>query len=229
MSSSRDRILSKLRSAQRPFHDAPPRPQTYHPVTHIDDTTPEGLLRRFTEELTRLSGEVFVVDGDDEARTKVMALLKAHNTTHLLAWHFNRIPVKKLRDAIEAEGIRISQPDIRDEFRAETLEDIRHAQVGLTGADAALATTGSLVVTTEPGKGRIPTVLPPVHIAVIRLEQMLPRFEDWLAQERAAGMASVYNSANICFITGPSRTGDIEMQLILGVHGPGQVQVVVKR
>lgn len=229
MSSSRDRILSKLRSVPAPFEDAPARPKAYLPVTAIDDTSPQGLLARFSAELTRLKGEVFPVTGDEAARGKVLELLQAHKARSILAWDFAHIPVQDLRRAIEGAGIEIIQPETHDEFRAETLELSRDAEVGLTGADAAVAATGTLIVTTAPGKGRIPTVLAPVHIAVITLDQILPRLESWLAAERARGMPSVANSANICFITGPSRTGDIEMELILGVHGPGQVQVVVKQ
>lgn len=231
--SSRDQILNKLRAARQGgghvLPDVPPRPVSYLPVTSVEDTSPEGLLARFTSELNKLSSDVFLVEGDDAARDKVLELLKSHNTTHLLAWHFTRIPVKKLREAIEDAGIKITQPDIRDEFRAETLQHCEGAQVGLTGADAAVASTGTLVVSTAHGKGRIPTVLPPVHIVVITLDQLVPRLEDWLANERAQGLPTVRSSANLCFITGPSRTGDIEMVLVLGVHGPGKIQVVVKR
>ena len=112
---------------------------------------------------------------------------------------------------------------------AACIETIHEAQVGLTGADVAIAATGTMVVSTEPGKGRLPTVLAPIHIAVITLEQIVPRLEDWLARQRAQGLDSLWNRANTCFISGPSKTADIEMELIYGAHGPGIVQVVVKK
>ena len=96
-------------------------------------------------------------------------------------------------------------------------------------ADAAIATTGTLVVTTGPGKGRLPTVLPPLHLAVITLDQIVARLEDWLALQRAQNLSAIRQASNVCLISGPSRTGDIEMELVLGVHGPGRVQVVIKR
>lgn len=229
MTSSRDNILNKLRAASQPFPDAPPRPKAYLPVTDQDDLSPDGLLARFTLEMGRLQGQVFPVDSDADAREKTVELLQSHHATHILAWHFTRIPVKKLRDAIEAAGITITQPDVQDEFRAETIEAIRDAQVGLTGVDAAAATTGTLIVTTGTGKGRIPTMLPPVHLVVMTLDQLVPRLEDWVAQERAQSLKAIRDSGNVCFISGPSRTGDIEMELVLGVHGPGQLQVVVRR
>lgn len=228
MSSSRETILNKLRSAHRPFDDAPPRPQTYLNVTVQDDESPDALLERFTRELTALKGDVFTVEGDDAARAKVLELLAQHETKSIIAWDFAYIPVEGLEVAIRAAGIDIVQPDTHDEMRMEILSASAEAQVGLTGADAAAATTGTLIFTTAPGKGRVPTVLAPVHIAVITLDQLLPRLESWIAVQRAQGLP-LTNSANFCFVSGPSRTGDIEMQLILGVHGPGKVQVIVKR
>lgn len=227
---SRDKILNKLRAASQPFPDAPPRPQTYRPVTTIEDTSPDGLLARFTTEIERLTGQMFVAKGDAAARKKILELLcEHHHATHVLAWDFAHIPVKGLKKAVEDAGIRVTIPAMHDEYRAETIESIRDAEVGLTGADAAAATTGTLIVSTAPGKGRIPTILPPVHIAVLTLDQIVPRLEDWVAAERATGLTKMRDSANVAFITGPSRTGDIEMSLILGVHGPGVLQVVVKR
>lgn len=229
MTSSRDKILNTLRAARRPFPDAPPRPQDYLPVALVDSTTPDGLLQQFIRIFEELNGQVFPVAGDDAARDKVIELLKSHGTRSLLAWEFKYIPVPGLEAAVRESGITIHQPEMHDEFRSETLETIRDAQAGLTGADAAIAATGTLIVSTAPGKGRIPTVLAPVHIVVITLDQLLPRLEDWVARQRAQGLETLWNSGNVCFISGPSKTGDIEMEMILGVHGPGIVQVVVKK
>jgi L-lactate dehydrogenase complex protein LldG len=228
MSSSRDTILNKLRAVRRPFDDAPPRPQTYLNVTVQDDESPDALLARFSKELGALTGEVYPVTGDEEARAKVLEVLEQFEAKSILAWDFSNIPVEGLEAAIRSTGIEIIQPDSHDEMRMETLNAGIGAQVGLTGADAAAATTGTLIFTTGPGKGRIPTVLAPVFLAVITLDQLVPRLESWVAKQRAQGLPFT-DSANVCFITGPSRTGDIEMQMVLGVHGPGKIRVIVKR
>jgi L-lactate dehydrogenase complex protein LldG len=229
MTSSRDQILNKLRAARKPFPDAPPRPRTYLPVALLDDTSPDARLDHFTNMLNGLGGDVFPVNSDKAAKEKVLELLATHKATSILAWDFKYIPVRGLKKAIEDAGITIIQPDMHDEFRAEVVETIRDAQVGLTGVDAAAAATGTLIVSTGPGKGRIPTVLAPVHIAVITIDQLLPRIEDWVARERANGLPTIHERANVCFITGVSQTGDVEMIMVRGVHGPGKVQVVVKK
>lgn len=228
MANSRDKILSKLRAARQPFPDAPPRPKAYLPVTPLDDDSPGALLERFTAELTRLNGQVFVADDDAAARDCVLELVRAQNAQAILAWDFRYIPVDGLEGTLRDAGIVVHDPDIHDEFRAETLTTLEAVPVGLTGADGAAATTGSLIVSTGPGKGRIPTVLPRVHIAVIDSNQIVPRIEDWVAHIRAQHLQPVLNTSNLCFITGPSRTADIEKNLVLGMHGPELLQVVVK-
>ena len=227
MTSSRDRILQKLRRTSAPFPDAPTRPKHYMPVTRLEDD--EDLLERFTAELERLNGEVFVVDDDLAACKKVVELLQAHEAETVLAWDFQYIPVENLEKDLQAAGINITFPDIHNADRAELLEELEAVPVGLTGADAAAATTGSLIVSTAPGKGRIPTVLPRAHIAVITQDQIVPRLEDWIAQQRADGLMHLQSVANLCLITGPSRTADIEKNLVLGMHGPEQLQVIIKR
>ena len=232
MSTSREEILQKLHDTQKPFPDAAPRSNSYLSVTPADDTAPQELLARFTQEMERLNGEVFVVQGDDEVHAKVLELLKQHNTKRILAWNFKHIPVKKLSTAIRNAGYTVNYPNIQQDNnheRQREIERLESAEVGLTGADAVAASTGTLIVSSAPGKGRIPTILPAVHIAIVTLDQLVSNVEEWLVKERAAGNSTLENSANICFISGPSRTADIEKQLVLGVHGPKQVQVIVKR
>jgi L-lactate dehydrogenase complex protein LldG len=63
-----------------------------------------------------------------------------------------------------------------------------------------------------------------VHIALLKRSRLYPRLEDWLYVE---GRQALAESRSVAFVTGPSRTADIEMTPILGVHGPGKVHVVV--
>ena len=226
MTPSRDKILNKLRAARRPFPDAPPRPKHYAPVTDVDDDSPDALLGRFSE---IADADVRAVDGDDAAREAIMDLLREKGVNHVLAWHFTQIPVRGLKGALEAADMHIEQPDVRDEFRMETLESAREAGAGLTGVDALAATTGTLIVSSGRGRGRIPTMLPPLHIAVARLDQLVGRLEDWVAGQRADDLQTLRASANVAFISGPSATADIEMVKVLGVHGPGELVVLVKR
>jgi L-lactate dehydrogenase complex protein LldG len=227
--SSREQILNKLRSARKPFENAPPRPKHYIPVIPVPDASTDGLIERFVREMDLLKGTALPVQGDHAAIEAILKLLREHQVTHILSWDFAHIPVQGLEQAIRDAGIHITVPALHEDRAPEYMEWLGSAKVGISGADAAIAMTGTLVLSTGEGRGRTPTVLPPIWIAVVTAEQVLPRLEDWLKQERARGMSTVYERANLAFVTGPSRTGDIEMQLVLGVHGPGTEYVIIKR
>ena len=94
------------------------------------------------------------------------------------------------------------------------------ADVGISGVDHLLAETGSLVVLSRPDQPRSLSLLPPVHIVVAEVGQIVPDLFDLFA--RLDGLPSC-----LTLITGPSKTGDIELRLVTGVHGPGEVHVVL--
>ncbi len=119
------------------------------------------------------------------ASEKVMELLNAHAAKAVLAWDFQYIPVAGLEQSLREAGIEIHLPDIHQDERQDNLSKLAEVPVGLTGADAAAATTATLIVSTGPGKGRIPTVLPPIHMVILRQDQIVPRLEDWVAAQQA--------------------------------------------
>ncbi len=228
MNDSRSIILDKLRAARRPFDDAAPRPRTYLPALVADEMDRAALVARFVHEMALLKGQSFVVKGDAGAREQIRALIVQHDVTHALTWDFRHIPVDGLAALLHESGVEATIPLPHEDRSPERMAHFGKATLGISGVDAAIALTGTLVLSSGEGKGRIPTVLPPIWIAVVSVEQLVPRLEDWLAGERGRGMATVYERANLAFVTGPSRTGDIEMELILGVHGPGTEYVIIK-
>ncbi len=97
------------------------------------------------------------------------------------------------------------------------------ADVGITSADYALADTGTLVMLAGPAEARLISLLPPVHIAVVPKERLLSGLDELftILPDPAA------QTSSMVLITGPSRTADIEQILVRGVHGPGEIHVVV--
>jgi L-lactate dehydrogenase complex protein LldG len=104
---------------------------------------------------------------------------------------------------------------------------VMSAGAGITTADAAIADTGTLVVFTSPEQHRLDSLVPPVHIALLRERDLVRGLADLFPALLAEGRFSQH--AAITFITGPSRTADIELTLTIGVHGPRKVYVVVLR
>ncbi len=97
------------------------------------------------------------------------------------------------------------------------------ADLGITGVSGLIAETGSLVMAAAPSQPRSASLLPPIHVAVARAEQILPDLFDVLAPYSDARVPP----SCLTLITGPSKTGDIELKLVTGVHGPGEVHVIV--
>ena len=97
--------------------------------------------------------------------------------------------------------------------------------MGLTGVDYALADTGTLVLFSGKSGGRWLSLAPPVHVALLPGERILPSLDDFLALFPEGDSFLSLGSA-ITFISGASRTADIELKLVHGAHGPKQLHVV---
>jgi len=110
--------------------------------------------------------------------------------------------------------------------RSQLLAEIETVTVGLTGADAALADTGTLALRTGPGRPRLASLSVRTHIALFTPDQLHASWAAWWASQ--SGLVGwVSEASNITLISGPSRTADIEMTLTVGVHGPGELVAIL--
>ncbi len=209
--SSRESILSRLRSAGLPFPGIQP-PQVYLSMSPLE-TDEAGMVARFIKEAAALNAIVYQLTDETEAIRITLEILGKDQT--VLAWDPAEIPLPGLRAALEAAHVSIASPEDPE------------PRVGISGADAALAATGSLVLSSGPGRYRATSLLPPIHVAVIRRDQILPNLEAWVERQRADGLQKYIHTSNIVIISGPSRTSDIAMETILGMHGPGQLHILI--
>jgi L-lactate dehydrogenase complex protein LldF len=161
----------------------------------------EALVSQFTEELTKVNGNVFRTS-PNELTGKVIDFLK---TSEIDQIHLE--PNLLDESLLQHAGITLSQaPDAA-------------LHVGVTKAVCGLADTGSVLVADGEGNPLQASLLPRVHIAVLCISDLLPTLAD------AMTLPLVSQSRAVVVITGPSRTADIEMSLTIGMHGPGEVQV----
>lgn len=209
--SSRETILARLRSRERPFPHVQP-PAVYHPMTPLEGD-PAALRARFIQEATALNVTIHQPAAPGEAIETLLDILAGDTT--VLTWDWAAIPLPGLSAALASAGVQVAPP---------TDPTVR---VGISGADAALAATGSLVLDSRHGRYRATSLLPPVHVVVLTANQILPNLEAWVARQRAAGLTLFQESSNIVIISGPSRTADIAMELILGMHGPGEMHLLL--
>lgn len=214
---ARAAILERLRATAAPFEDAPPRPDHYLNVSRAPDG---DLAERFKAEIERLNGYVHIAQDTEAAIETVLKLLDGID--RVMAW--DALPLPGLVEALAGRQITQITPRARGGSRSDVLQNAEPIRAGITGADAAFATTGTLALVTGADQGRLPSLLPPMHIALLRRDRLVGRLEDWLHVD---GRAALRESNSVVFISGPSRTSDIEMQTILGVHGPGVLHVVI--
>lgn len=211
MANSRDQILQRLRRARKPFAEIS-IPQQYLPMVPLREKSPDALIRRFIQEAGKLSCIVHQAANDQDALSLLLKIVDKDKAVS--CWDEQHFPLQNLHTLLKSNGISISAPDDPT------------VRIGITGVNAALAATGSLVLSSGEGRYRSPSLLPLVHVALIRQDQILPDLESWIAQQRSTNLSSFGSSSNIVIISGPSRTADIAMELIKGMHGPREVHVI---
>ena len=124
-----------------------------------------------------------------------------------------------------ASAVQIAGIDLSPWQDAGSLEPLYPLDAGVTDVQAAIAETGTLVCWSGPGRGRGLSLVPPLHIAIVRASDIVPDLIDYLTRHAAHGPQDLPSS--IVFITGPSKTADIEGVLITGVHGPREVHIIL--
>jgi L-lactate utilization protein LutC len=197
------------------------------------------VVARFRDELAAAGGQTCVVPDRLAACAAVLALVHRFGARRVLLGRGHCVDTLGLEKALQDLGVEVLAAEgggsvhggvirTRSGNRlapAEQRGAFFAADVGVSGVDYLVAETGSLALLSGPGQPRSLSLLPPVHIAVAERAQLLPDlfdlFEARLWAERQ-GLPSC-----LSLITGPSKTGDIELRLVTGVHGPGEVHVVL--
>lgn len=185
----------------------------------------DELIERFKHELTALSGQVYSVEATEEISGIILAILQRHEAHQIMSWGSAFLEAYRLSEGLLAAEIELVAGRIPAEADGRTaqLAALDKIRVGLTGAHGALADTGAIALLSGPERGRLVSLLPPVHIAILPRHKIYPSLPAFLAAQPEAATAG----SNLVFIAGPSRTGDIEMTLTMGVHGPGEVHVII--
>jgi len=174
---------------------------------------------RFIEELEALGGHGRRVENLEGAREYVLSLARERGAERLIRWDVEELEALGVDGPLAEAGMEVALWRDLEDFR----EVAARADIGLSTAEWAIADTGSLVLTSGPGKGRTVTLLPPTYVAVVPAEKVLRTVPE--AIEKYAGDGGL--PANVVFHTGPSRSGDIEMEIFVGMHGPGDVHVIL--
>ncbi|MCC6145974.1 MAG: lactate utilization protein [Anaerolineaceae bacterium] len=209
---SKQKILKTLKGSAVSFPDRTAPPE-YLSVTSLPDTARPALVEKFIAEAALLNVHTHKPADNPNAIDAVLEIIGGEQK--IMAWNFDYIPLPGLAEKLQhvhIETTNISEPSIN---------------VGITGADAALAATGSLILYSGNGKPRGISLLPQKHIAILREDQIYPNFEAWIQQQKGNNRNSLRHISNIVVISGPSRAADIAMEQIIGMHGPGELHIIL--
>lgn len=218
--SAREEILQKLKQAPaEPIGSRPFLP----PLVELS-MTQEELVKRFTERLVEETGVVYRVKNYEEALAKLSEIAQAENLKKVMASTDEVVRRLNLPSWALNKGMKLMTPldyADRDSFKDAVFLE---ADAGITGADFAVAESGTLGIIHRKDQARLISLAPILHIAIVPIERLVPTYEQAIAQV----FADKNNlPSQFVFITGPSMTGDIQGVLFKGMHGPRKLMVIL--
>lgn len=192
-SSERTQILEQIRKALRTSSDIP------FPDNHVESIGPNlnvDLSMQFAREFATINGELFTCSDEEDFIEKLTALIKRKHWTKVSSRlsHLHNLHIGPLS------------------FIDNTAQT---PDAGITDCEYLVSRTGTIVMTSDQQCGRAFPVYVPAHIVLAYRHQLVPDLHSVFYKIREKKMPSA-----LFFISGPSRTGDIEKKLVLGVHGP---------
>ncbi len=184
------------------------------------------LPEAFAREINNVGGTAHIVSGTETAREKLAEILDELRPKTALCWEHPLLERIGLAELLSSRGVTLcSHATLAAQHLADQRKSVFAADIGISSVDWGVAETGTLILRSQPGRERMVSLVPPVHVAVVEVSQIVPDLFDVFAALQAEGLDNLHS--NIALITGPSKTGDIELQLTTGVHGPGTWIVII--
>lgn len=213
-------IAAKLRhprmthKPQHPFHGAPDFWNSF-------EWPKEERIKQFTDNFLSVGGHVARLPSMDDVKSFIVSKAEEMSAKYIIRQNQPELDELELEGALKDSHVSVWNTDAEQHWRARAAE----ADFGIVIADHAVAYTGSVTVLSAPNKGRSVSLLPTVLIIIIPIERLKTRLGEVLVTFDEAGREQL--PAGIHFITGPSRSSDIENDLTIGVHGPGIVYALL--
>ena len=202
----------------------------------------QQLLDRFIEMAAPINLNVIVLEDEPAAAAAIADLVKNKapewgDQKSIIAWKHPLIDGLNLGEALAPQKVPVYVTDLGDcetedksgeKARADIRQQVIEAYIGITSADFCMADTASLVMRTRPGQARSVSLVPSIHVAVIYLDQIIWDLKElyallqWDPKIQAEGLTNC-----MTYISGPSKTADVEATMVHGAHGPREVYVYV--
>ena len=213
----RDAFLARVGQSAMTAHI----PEALAVPDRLPDLDLEDLQALFRERAQDVDAVVHGAVGRHGVPRAVAGIAAGHHCRSFMAWE--DLPASGVASALTAMGLERVNGEVPIDARIEHQMEYRDLDLGITGATVGLAESGSVVLDHGPGRPRMASLVPEVHVALLDLTLVERTLAHWAHKRPEA----VTDTANLVIVTGPSRTGDIEQQLTLGVHGPKHVHIVL--
>lgn len=220
MSEARKEIMARIREALK---TPSPRPHLKAEsskvmgkawLPEVGDTK-AATLALLSDNLAKLKAHFHPVENLDQAMALVKDLAQKNNWKNI-AYHKHEL-VTPVAQAIEGDCWAVEDSLTKDKLEA--------SDVGMTSCVSIVAQFGAILVSSETSGGRGLSILPPVHVVIAKADQIVPDLAACFEQVNAQFKGKM--PSMLSFITGPSRTGDIERILVLGAHGPKELYLIL--
>ena len=223
-------VLADVRRALGRSTTVPPVP--LQPFIEPSITIGLGeLIARFTEEATAVRATVYLVSDKlkfvEEIGALVARICHTAGATEVAVSDSGFIAEMNLPAQLAAQGFSIFAPAAASLDHEQMVARLANCGVGLTAADYAIAETGTIVLSSDERNALLGSLLPPVHIALVRSSQIAASLDEVISKVGKERIGRADPSRSVTLITGPSRTSDVELVLSIGVHGPKELHVIV--
>ncbi|WP_152391831.1 LutC/YkgG family protein [Paenibacillus guangzhouensis] len=209
--------LGRKEIAQKPVHPFRGAPDFWTQL----NWSKEEKIERFMDNWQSVGGHTARFQTMEEAKQFIVERATELGARHVIRQNQPTLNELGLEEALPTAEVRVWNSEPAANWRAHAAG----ADIGIAVVDHAIAYTGTITVLSSPEQGRSVTLLPTVMMAIIPVERLKTRMGE--VMERIDGMRREDLPAGIHFITGPSRSSDIENDLTIGVHGPGIVYALI--
>jgi L-lactate dehydrogenase complex protein LldG len=190
-------------------------------AAEIDSNT---LIEQFVQEATAVRAQVYRLPGEPQLVEAIVEICSRQNDEIALSGAKSFVEMD-LRGALAARGLSTF---VGDQTEHEALvAKLANCGVGVTAVDYAIAETGTIVLSSDEPNALLVSLLPPVHIALVRSGQMIATMDEAIDRIGRERIGRANPARSVTLVTGPSRTSDVELVLSIGVHGPKELHVIV--
>lgn len=177
------------------------------------------LRSQFISEIQNVNTRVIEVSNEEHISKLVLKLAKDKELKSFSIWESQFLKDLKIKEELKRAGLKL--------VTAKNKNRIAASDIGITEVNYAIADTGTLVLLSNKNQPRSVSLLPPIHLAIVQPENLVRNIRDLFVMLKSELEQEQDITSCMTFITGPSRTADIELNLTLGVHGPKELYVVI--